>query len=173
MKRFFFFLILGCSTTTSRLNLPELQTVSHVNLNRYVGTWYEIAHFPKYFQKNCNATTATYTLKENGDIEVFNRCRLFSVYGKERSATGVARVEDPVSCSKLKVSFFWPFWGEYWIIDLDSEYTYAVVGDSARDSLWILSRKPVMDPVLYARILDQLKQKGFEVQKLVLTAHGL
>jgi apolipoprotein D and lipocalin family protein len=160
----------GCATTTTeRLHLPPLQTVAHVDLGRYVGTWYEIANFPQSFQRGCVATTATYTARADGDIDVLNRCRKDSLDGKEKIAKGRARAVDRTTNAKLEVSFFRPFWGAYWIIDLGSNYEYAVVGHPGRDYLWILSRTPTMEPAVYEGIIQPLRQHGYEVDKLVRT----
>ncbi len=157
----------GCATTaTSRLHLGTLQTVPHVDLGRYLGTWYEIASFPQSFQRGCTATTATYSMRPDGDIDVLNRCRKGSLDGKEDSARGRARVVDKATNAKLEVSFFRPFWGDYWIIDLGSDYEYAVVGHPSRDYLWILSRKPTMDDAVYQGILARLRVQGYEVERL-------
>ena len=100
----------GCATsTTERLRLPPLQTVTHVDLSRYLGTWYEIANFPHSFQRGCTATTATYTLRADGDVDVLNRCRKDALDGEEKAARGRARVVDRVSNARLEVSFFRPF----------------------------------------------------------------
>ena len=148
-----FALLAGCATTTTeRLGLPPLQTVPRVELSRYVGTWYEIANYPQSFQEGCTLTTATYRLQADGDIEVVNRCRIGSPGGEEKSAVGRARVVDTHTNAKLEVSFFRPFWGEYWVIDLDREYRWAVVGHPSRDYLWILSRTPRMDDATLAGI---------------------
>jgi apolipoprotein D and lipocalin family protein len=160
----------GCAaTTTERLHLPPLQTVAHVDLQRYVGFWYEIANFPQSFQRGCVASTATYTARPDGDIDVVNRCRKESLSGKEKTATGRARVVDRTTNAKLEVSFFRPFWGDYWIIDLGPNYEYAVVGHPGRDYLWILSRTPTMDAAVYEGIVQRLRQHGYEVDKLVRT----
>jgi apolipoprotein D and lipocalin family protein len=160
----------GCtSSTTERLRLPELQTVAHVELSRYLGTWYEIASFPQIFQRGCTATTATYTLHDDGDIEVFNRCRKGALDGEEMSASGLARVVDPATNAKLEVSFFRPFWGDYWIIDLSEDYSHAVVGHPGRDYLWILSRTPTMDEPTYQGLLDRLAARGYDTTRLVRT----
>ncbi len=175
MKRLASFLLglasIGCSpTTTQRIRLPELQTVDRVDLSRYVGTWYEIASFPQRFQRGCAATTATYSLRADGDIDVVNRCHDGAIAGPERSARGRARVVERASNAKLEVSFFRPFWGAYWIVDLGAEYEYAVVGHPSRDYLWILSRTPAMDPDVYDRILGRLRAQGYETERLVRTA---
>jgi apolipoprotein D and lipocalin family protein len=157
----------GCATsTTTRLGLPELRTVPHVDLERYVGTWYDIASFPQRFQRGCTGTTATYTIQGDGKIEVLNRCRNDSLSGRERLARGRARVVDRSTNAKLKVSFFRPFWGDYWIIDLGPNYEYAVVGHPSRDYLWILSRTPTMDSAVYEGILGRLREQGYEVERL-------
>lgn len=163
----------GCATsTTERLHLPPLQTVAHVELSRYLGTWYEIANFPQSFQRGCTATTATYTLRADGDIDVLNRCRKGSIEGEEKSALGRARVVDHVTNARLEVSFFRPFWGDYWIIDLSDDYSYAVVGHPGRDYLWILARTPTMPEATYQGIVERLQAQGYETSRLVRTVHG-
>jgi apolipoprotein D and lipocalin family protein len=160
----------GCaSTTTERLHLPALETVPHVDLARYLGTWYEIASFPQSFQRGCTATTATYTLRDDGQIDVVNRCRVGSPDGKQKAARGRARVVDRLTNAKLEVSFFRPFWGPYWIIDLAPDYSYAVIGHPGRDYLWILSRTPTMDEVTYQNILARLRVQRYETSRLVRT----
>lgn len=162
----------GCGeTTTERLGLPPLETVPRVELSRYLGTWYEIANFPQSFQEGCTATTATYTLAEKpGEIVVENRCNKGTVNGPEDTARGRARVVDTSTNAKLEVSFFGPFWGAYWVIDLGAEYEYAVVGHPGRDYLWILSRTPTMDPAVYDGILQRLSAKAYQTERLVRTA---
>ena len=146
-----------------------LETVPHVELARYLGTWYEIASYPQRFQKGCTGTTATYTLRADGTIEVLNRCARDSLTGRVTVARGRAKVVDKNSNARLKVSFFWPFWGDYWIIDLDSEYRYAVVGNPSRKYLWILSRTRSMSPLVYAQILERIAAQGYDVGKLRTT----
>jgi apolipoprotein D and lipocalin family protein len=157
------------TTTTARLHLPELQTVPRVDLGRYLGTWFEIASFPQRFQRGCTATTAIYTLRDDGQIDVVNRCRKGSPDGPEKVARGRARVVDRSTNAKLEVSFFRPFWGDYWIIDLGADHEYAVVGHPGRDYLWILSRTPTMDPELYASIVRRLQAQGYETDRLQKT----
>ena len=160
----------ACTTsTTERLRLPSLQTVAHVDLSRYVGTWYEIANFPQSFQRGCTGTTATYTPRADGDIDVLNRCRKGSLDGEEKSALGRARVVDRATNAKLEVSFFRPFWGDYWIIDLADDYSYAVVGHPGRDYLWILARTPAMAEATFQGIVARLQAKGYETSRLVRT----
>jgi apolipoprotein D and lipocalin family protein len=165
-----FLTVTGCaSSTTERLHLPALRTVAHVDLSRYLGTWYEIASFPQSFQRGCTATTATYTLRADGDIDVLNRCRKGSLQGEEKSVLGRARIVDRSTNAKLEVSFFRPFWGPYWIIDLAQDYSYAVVGHPGRDYLWILSRTPTMSEATYQTIVTRLQAQGYETSRLVRT----
>ncbi len=162
----------GCSgRTTEHPKPPPLETVSHVDLARYVGTWFEIASFPQKFQRGCVATTATYTIRKDGDIDVLNRCRKDSLDGEEKSALGRARVVDRATNAKLEVSFFRPFWGDYWIVDLGADYEYAVVGHPSRDYLWILCRTPTMPEATYEGILARLKSQGYDPSRLKRTRH--
>jgi len=148
---------------------PPLRTVPSVDLSRYVGTWYEIASYPQRFQKGCTGTMATYTLRADGKIDVLNRCSRDSLNGRVTVARGRAKVVDKNTNAKLKVSFFWPFWGDYWIIDLGRDYEYAVVGHPNRKYLWILSRTPVMDASVYEEILKRLGAQGYDTTRLVQT----
>jgi apolipoprotein D and lipocalin family protein len=164
------FFAAGCTaSTTQRLRLPPLETVAQVDLSRYLGTWYEIASFPQSFQRGCTATTATYTLREDGDLDVLNRCRKGALDGEEKSALGRARVVDRATKAKLEVSFFRPFWGDYWIIDLADDYSYAVVGHPGRDYLWILARTPAMADATVQGIVTRLQAQGYDTSRLVRT----
>jgi apolipoprotein D and lipocalin family protein len=162
----------GCATTTTeRLGLDPPQTAERVELSRYLGTWYEIASFPQGFQEGCTATTADYSLRDDGDIRVVNRCRRGSTEGELTEAHGVARVVDDATRAKLEVSFFRPFWGDYWILEHGDEYDYAVVGHPSRDYLWILARQPQMDSKSYRAILSRLKADRFDTTRLIRTIH--
>jgi len=134
-----------------------------------LGKWYEIATIPQRFQKGCVGVTADYVLRKNGDIEVVNTCREGTLDGRVRTARGKARVVDKATNAKLKVSFFWPFWGAYWIIGLDAEYRWAVVGHPSRDYLWILSRSPQMDQATYDDILRLIAEKGYDLTRIKKT----
>jgi apolipoprotein D and lipocalin family protein len=152
----------------SSSRVSTLEVVQSVDLDRYIGTWHEIARYPNRFQKDCVATTATYALREDGKISVDNRCRKGSPDGPESTANGKAWVVDPETNARLKVQFFWPFSGDYWIIQLGDHYEYAVVGHPDRKYLWILSRTPKIEPELYARILARLKQQGYDPEQLIV-----
>lgn len=149
----------------------ELQTVDKVDITRYVGKWYEIASFPQRFQKGCHCTTAEYTLTDRDYVIVENRCNKNSINGPESYIKGKAFIVKNSGNAKLKVQFFWPFRGKYWIIDLADDYSYAVVGHPNRKYLWILSRTPEIDAKIYNDILRRIEEKGFEVEKLKKTIH--
>ena len=148
---------------------PPLKVVAHVDLERYGGTWYEIASYPTSFQKGCIGTRATYSLRPDGDMDVDNQCYKKGWEGELTTARGRAWIVDNTTNAKLKVRFFWPFWGSYWIIDLGKEYDYAVIGHPSREYLWVLSRTPQMDDVLYYEILGRISQQGYDTSKLVKT----
>ena len=145
-----------------------LEGVPHVDLEKYLGKWFEIAHLPARFQEGCDDTTATYTLSDDGSISVLNEC---IKNGKAKQAKGKAKVVDKTSGAKLKVTFFWPFYGDYWIIDLGKDYDYAVVGTPNRKYLWILSRTPQMDDKLYSQLIEFVKLKNFNINNLIITSH--
>ena len=159
----------ACSTT-SRQGLPPLETVPSVDLVRYSGRWYEIARFPQWFDSECVATKSLYAVGGNAELWVISQCRKETFDGPEHIDTGNVRVADETTKSKLEVSFFWPFWSDYWIIDLDPDYRWAVVGHPSRDYLWILSRSPKLDDSTYDAILERLRQKQYDVSRLQRTA---
>lgn len=146
---------------------PDLPVVPKVDLARYAGVWHEIARYPHRFQQDCYASQATYTPRSDGRIDVLNECRQGAPDGPRRTAEGVAAVADPTTNAKLRVSFFWPFYGDYWVIDLGPEYEYAVVGHPSRKYLWILSRTPTLPPATYEAILARLRAVGYDTDKLI------
>jgi len=142
-----------------------LKSVPKVDLSRYTGRWYEIAKYPNRFERKCDRNIyATYTLRSDGTISVVNTCTTRE--GKLTQSNGWAHVVDQRTNSKLKVTFFWPFFGDYWIIDLSPNYEYAVIGEPSRKYLWILSRTAKMDDKLYAEIAGRLAAKGYDASKL-------
>ena len=151
-----------------------VRAVEAVDLGRYVGDWFEVARFPNRFQREClGNVTAGYAQREDGRIDVINRCR--TVDG-EISARGIARIADRRTNAKLKVRFapgflsFLPFvWGDYWIVGLAGDYSWAVVGSPDRKYLWILSRTPQIDPDAYASALAAAAQNGFDLALLMET----
>ena len=148
------------------LRAPYPETVPRVDLMRYAGNWHEIARYPNRFQKECRESTASYTIRDDGAITVVNRCRTDS---GDKEAWGIAKVVDSVTNARLKVSFFRPFYGDYWILDLGTEYEYAVVGTPDRKYLWILSRTPMMNALLYKVLLEKIRMQGFDPERLLIT----
>jgi len=149
-------------------DLPPLRTVERVDLSRYLGRWYEIARLPNSFQKNCLKSLADYSLRDDGDITVLNSCT-DKQDGTLRQSKGRAWVVDTASNALLKVSFFWPFRGDYWIIELGNQYEYAVVGTPNRRYFWVLSRAQTMDNALYEAIMQRARLQGFDTGAVVRT----
>lgn len=156
----------GCAGRPKDPDAPALHTVDHVDLDRYLGTWYEIASYPQRFQRGCTATTANYSLGKKAEILVENQCRKDSLEGKLDVAKGRARVVDADTNAKLEVSFFRPFWGDYWIIDLDPEYRTAIVGHPSRDYLWLLSRTATVTPEVMAGLQARAAALGYPLDRL-------
>jgi apolipoprotein D and lipocalin family protein len=154
----------GCATAP-----PPPPTVPRVDLQRYAGRWYEIARLPFRIQNGCHATTATYSGNPDGTIRVENRCLDGSFTGKERRAVGKAWVVDKATNARLKVQFFWPFRGDYWVLGLGPDYEWALVGDPARKYMWVLSRTPRLPAATYDAILALAKERGYDVARLIPT----
>ncbi|HEX9136694.1 MAG TPA: lipocalin family protein [Nitrospirota bacterium] len=161
-------MLLAACTTNGRQSTP-LEVVPAVDLSRYIGKWYEIASFPQRFQKDCTDSRAEYRIRPDGVVEVLNSCLRD---GKIDSVKGRAWVVDKKTNAKLKVSFFWPFRGDYWIIDLGKDYEYAVVSAPSMNYLWVLSRTPQMDEQRYQQIVGRLKDRGFDIARLNRTQQG-
>ena len=159
--------LVACAATTS-----NVQTVNFVDLTQYVGTWYEIEKFPNSFQKDCLATKAEYSIRRDGKINVVNTCKQTK---GENVAKAIASVADKKTNAKLKVSFvpffnrFGLFAGDYWILDLASDYSYVLVGAPNRKFLWILSRTPQLDANIIENLKASARREGFDVEKLVVT----
>jgi apolipoprotein D and lipocalin family protein len=141
--------------------------VTTVDLNRYKGTWYEIARLPIYFEKKLKCVTATYTIRDDGKITVLNKGFYITDPQKSTSSQGVAWVPDKNSPAKLKVQFFWPFSGDYWILYLEKDYNYVLVGDPSYKYLWILARDKVMDETTYNMLLQKAIDNGFDVKPII------
>ncbi len=147
------------------------QTVPSVDLDKYLGLWYEIASFPASFQKGCRCSTAEYQREPGKEyIRVINKCLKLKHNGSKLSvARGKAFPVKGSNNSRLKVQFFWPFKGDYYIIELDENYRYAVVGHPARKYLWILCREPYMLSDTYEMLVKKIRQKGYDISKLQKT----
>ena len=150
-------------------SVSKLETVASVDLKRYAGLWYEIALYPNTFEKGCNCTTAEYVLTDKDYVKVINRCRKGGIDGKESKIEGKAFIVKGSNNAKLKVQFFWPFKGSYWVIGLADDYSWAVVSHPNRKYLWILSRTPQLKEGVYEKIMLILKEKGLDKSKLIMT----
>jgi apolipoprotein D and lipocalin family protein len=169
--------ILTCLLVSSALfsqgKQDEPVTVDFVNLQKYIGKWYEIAKLPNWFQKSCmKGTTAEYSIDEDGDIVVKNTC--YESGNSINTTTGLAKIVDAKTNAKLKVSFvnilgIRLFWGDYWILGLGQNYEYAVVGTGNRKYAWILSRTKTLEKEKTDEALNILKKNGFDVSKIEYT----
>lgn len=151
---------------------PPLQTVASVDLDRYLGRWYEIARFPNRFEENCEGVTADYARREDGLISVVNTCYEGSPDGEKKAAKGRARVADEATNAKLEVSFFGPFWGDYWILGLAEDYSLSLVGEPEGRYLWILSRTPQISDETREQALSDLARMGYDTDALYWTAQA-
>lgn len=164
-------LLLFSATIIAQQN--PLKTVKYVDLKKYVGLWYEVAKIPNSFQDHCiKGTTAKYVLKEDGEIKVINSC--IDEDGEVDEADGLARIVDKKTNAKLEVSFFsifgWrPIWGDYWIIGLDENYQWAIVGTPSRKYGWVLSRTPKLDEATMSTIFGIIKEQGYDPKKFELS----
>lgn len=139
---------------------PPLPTVAQVDLARYAGAWYEIALLPNRFQKQCVADTQARYRLDGERVEVVNRCRTAS--GEVERTAGHAKTVDGSGNAKLRVTFFWPFYGNYWVLDLDPDYQQVLVGEPSRKYGWILSRTPQMDEARLQALLDKAESLGYQ-----------
>ena len=155
--------------------MPPLTTIESLDVPRYMGTWYEIAKYPNFFQRKCvGSTRAEYSAAADGQVRVVNRCKVQS--GDFIEAIGAARQVGAATSPKLQVRFapawlsFIPMvWGDYWVIDLDAKMQLVAVSEPQREYLWVLSRTAKVDPAAYEALLGRLAQKGFDLRKLELT----
>jgi apolipoprotein D and lipocalin family protein len=153
-----------------------LQTIARLDVARYMGTWHEIAKYPNRFQAKCAADTqAQYRQREDGQLDVINRCR--QANGEWTEAIGRARQIGAADSPKLEVRFapawlsWLPMvWGNYWVIDLDPAYQLVAVSEPSREYLWVLSRTPTVDAAAYQVLLGRLQAQGFDLSKLEKTA---
>ena len=149
---------------------PAPDVAEDFDLQRYLGTWYEIASFPQRFQRGCVATQAEYARRDDGRIRVVNQCRDGAFDGEVRGIEGVAWVVDPdASAAKLEVQFFWPFAGDYWVLAVGDDYHWALVGTPSREYLWILSRTRSLGAEDVAKAKGIAAAQGFDLAQLQTT----
>jgi len=160
----FLFLITSCSKSQNMINS---ETVKELDLNRYLGTWYELARYPHSFEKDLVGVTATYSLRPDGKIKVVNKGFKKTLNGEMSQAIGKAKIPNLKEPAKLKVSFFLFFYADYYVLELDSEYQWAIIGSKSPNYLWILSRKPQISDELYESLLEKIKSRGYKLDKLI------
>lgn len=161
--------------STPAFSQPPLQVVPNLDLARYAGTWHEIARLPMYFERKCvRDITATYTPREDGTFTVRNAC--VKADGETMASEGVARIAGG-DRAKLQVRFApgWlsalPFvWADYWVIAVDADYRWAIVGEPGRKYLWILSREPALDAQTFEDLKGRARMHGYELDKLIVVA---
>lgn len=156
--------LLSCTDTNSQM--LDKTTVKELDLNRYLGKWYEIARFPHSFEKNLVGVTATYSLRDDGKIKVLNQGYKNTLNGELSVAEGKAKIPNKQEPAKLKVSFFWIFYGDYNVLELDENYQYVMIGSSSPKYFWILSRTPQMDTETYEMLLEKARKRGYNLDKL-------
>ncbi len=174
MKKIILVLFFSCLSCAQGPDLhPPVETVQFVEIERYMGKWYEIARLPQSFQRNCGATQAIYQLRNDGRVNVTNRCQNIKRPGRINEANAIARVVNSQTNAELKVSFvpilryFNLFSGDYWILELGKGYEFAMVGSPNRKTLWILSRTPTISDSRYQELVNRAKDQGFPVEDLV------
>ncbi|HYQ56546.1 MAG TPA: lipocalin family protein [Draconibacterium sp.] len=142
--------------------------VKELNLQRYLGTWYEIARYDHRFERGLVGVTANYSMRPDGKIKVVNSSYKKTLDGEYTEAVGKAKIPDPENePAKLKVSFFWFFYGDYYVLELDEDYQWAVIGSSSDNYLWILSRTPQLAPEVYNELLQGIEDRGYDISKLI------
>ena len=141
--------------------------VKELNIEKYLGTWYEIARFDHSFERGLVGTSATYSYRKDGKIKVENAGYKGTLDGRKSIAIGKAKIPNPDITSKLKVAFFWFFYADYFILELDKNYNWAVIGSSSDKYLWILSRTPQLDETVYNQLIAGLKTRGYDVSQLI------
>ena len=154
--------LVSCQTSAP----PNAKPVTGFEVDRYLGTWYEISKYPVSFEEGLVGVKAEYSLREDGDIRVLNSGYRDNFDGELSTAEGHAWLSDAAEPSKLRVRFFWPFHGAYWVIALDPAYQWSVVGEPDRGYLWILSRTPTMAAGTYDRIVAMIHELGYDTSRL-------
>lgn len=160
---------IGCSSTK---DMKRTETVKQLDLDKFLGKWYEIARYDHSFERGMSGVTATYSMREDGKIKVLNQGYKGGLNGKLSQAVGKAKVPNPLEPGKLKVSFFWIFYGDYFVLELDEQnYQWALIGSSSEKYLWILSRTPQLEDGAKNHILGEIKERGYSEESLIWVEH--
>lgn len=160
----FLVLIFSCNSQNSMI---DKTVVKELDIDKYLGTWYEIARFDHRFERGLVGVTANYSMRDDGKIKVINSGFKNTLNGEKSEAIGKAKIPNPKEPSKLKVSFFWFFYGDYFVLELDKNYQWALIGSSSDKYLWILSRTSQIDNKLYAELLKKLEKRGYDINQLI------
>jgi apolipoprotein D and lipocalin family protein len=150
-------------------NTAVPQPVKAVALDRYLGRWYEFARYENPFEHNCAGVTADYSLRPDGSIKVLNACHKGAPNGPANSATGRAKTTGDRLGAKLKVSFFGPFFADYWVLDHADDYSWSIVGEPSGRYLWVLTRKPVLAAEEKDALIQRVKAMGYDLKLLSFT----
>jgi apolipoprotein D and lipocalin family protein len=161
------FALLSFTSSSSTLVPEPLKTVDRVDLHRYAGKWYEVARLPNRFEKKCDRNVTAEYIVDGNTVNVRNSC--IKADGQPTSSSGKAKVVDTATNAKLKVTFFWPFYGQYWIIGLDRDYRWAVVGEPDRKYMWVLSRTASLSPEDSQQIDHVIAASGYQRSALIWT----
>lgn len=165
------------SSASSGAGAEPLTTIAALDVPRYMGEWFEIARYENRFQRQCAGDTrAEYSLKDNGRLRVVNRCReedggITEAVGEARQIGGPTSPRLEVRFAPAWLSFIPAVWGDYWIVDLDPAYELVAISEPTRTYLWVLSRSPRVAPADYEALLQRLRAKGFDTDKLVRSVH--
>lgn len=154
----------GCGGPVGNPAVPE--PAKAVELQRYLGRWYELARYDNRFERGCEGVTAEYSLRPDGMIKVLNTCRQDAPDGEARSAEGRAKLVEGAGGAKLKVAFFGPFFADYWVLDRADDYSWAIVGEPSGRYLWLLSRTPSPDQATMDAHLKRIAALGYDTRML-------
>jgi apolipoprotein D and lipocalin family protein len=158
---------ISCQTFKNSKTMDK-STVKELDINKYMGKWYEIARLPNSFEKNLVGVTADYSHLKEGRFNVVNKGYKANLNGKLKTAKGKAKIPDLNEPGKLKVSFFLFFYSDYYILELDAnDYQWAMIGSSPDKYLWILSRTPQMDAEIYEMLVNKAEERGYDIKRLI------
>ncbi|MFK0332925.1 lipocalin family protein [Rhizobium sp. NPDC090275] len=161
----------ACSPAGPSGNLSVPQPKKPIELNRYLGHWFESARYENQFERGCEAVTADYTLRTDGMVRVLNTCREGGINGKRTEAEGKAKIVPDSRNAKLKVSFFGPFYADYWILDRAPDYSWSIVGEASGRYLWILTRSPKASEKTRKMLVEKARALGYDIAMLRWTQH--
>jgi lipocalin len=163
-------MLIGCGNQSEKAKMINKTTVKQLDLQRYLGTWYEIARYDHRFERGLVGVTANYSIKDDGNIKVVNQGYKTTLSGRLSIAEGKAKLTN--NPGSLKVSFFWIFYADYHILEIGDNYEWALIGSKADDYLWILSRTPQMEDNVKHLILKKAEARGYDTSKLIWVEQG-